>query len=433
MRLPLLLILTLSAVARAQSQPASSLTLDDAITTARAHQPQIIQARAQVDAADARADESHATLMPQVTGNANFGLSARSSSAITGTTGGTTGTFNSGLNDSYSAAIGASWLLWDFQQARNRWHAAEANAAAQAADAQTTDLTVILDVRTAFFDALAAKALVKVSDETLANEQAHLSQTETFVKVGTQPPIALAQSKTNVANARVALITAQNGYDTARAQLNLQMGVVGPIDYDVVDTEIPSINGEDGAPESLVDAAFRARPELAAFLQSIRAEELTLAATEHNWLPSFSIATQVSDSGATTSGGSNVLAWTAGLSLSWPIWLGGAQQAQVREARANLVVIRSQEDALRQSVRLQVVQAQLAVRAAKAGLDASNEALANASEQLRLAEGRYQAGVGNIIELSDAQVAHTSAAAQQVKAQYTLALARAQLLQAIGQ
>jgi outer membrane protein len=432
------------AIALAQSEPASapasaptappggSLTLEQAIDTAHAHQPQIIEARAQTEAANAKADESHASLMPQISGNASFGVSARSSSTVTGGTG-TVGTFSSGLNDSYSASIGASWLIWDFQQTRNRWHAAEANAAAQLADEQSTDLTVLLDVRTAFFNALAAKALVKVAEETLANEQAHLSQTETFVKVGTYAPIALAQNRTNVANARVSLITAQNGYDTTRAQLNQQMGVETSIDYDVVDTAIPPIPGEDGAPEPLLDAAFKTRPELAAFVQSIRSQELSYDATRHNWLPSLSVSTQVSDSGSTTSSSGTALAWTAGVNLSWPIWLGGAQRAQVREAQANLVVIKAQEDALRQTVRLEVVQAQLAVRAAKAGLDASNEALANANEQLRLAEGRYQAGVGNIIELSDAQVAGTSAAAQQVKAQYTLALARAQLLQAIGE
>ena len=49
-----------------------------------------------------------------------------------------------------------------------------------------------------------------------------------------------------------------------------------------------------------------------------------------------------------------------------------------------------------------------------------------------LAEGRYQAGVGNIIELGDAQVAQTSAAAQAVQAEYNLATARAQLGRALG-
>jgi len=73
------------------------------------------------------------------------------------------------------------------------------------------------------------------------------------------------------------------------------------------------------------------------------------------------------------------------------------------------------------------------VRAAKASEEATHEAVVNAREQLRLAEGRYQAGVGNMIELGDAQVAMTTAAAQEVQAHFGLATSRAQLLLALGQ
>ena len=94
--------------------------------------------------------------------------------------------------------------------------------------------------------------------------------------------------------------------------------------------------------------------------------------------------------------------------------------------------IEAQRDLVRQRVRLGVEQARLAVRAAKAAVGAANEAEANAREQLRLAEGRYQAGVGSIIELGDAQIAATTAAAQKVQADYNVSTARAQLLNALG-
>jgi outer membrane protein len=83
-------------------------------------------------------------------------------------------------------------------------------------------------------------------------------------------------------------------------------------------------------------------------------------------------------------------------------------------------------------VRFEVENALLAVRRAKSEIDAAQEALVNAQEQLRLAEGRYQTGVGNIIELGDAQVPVTRAAAQKVQADFDLATARAQLLHALG-
>ena len=59
--------------------------------------------------------------------------------------------------------------------------------------------------------------------------------------------------------------------------------------------------------------------------------------------------------------------------------------------------------------------------------------VAQAQENLELAEGRYQAGVGSIVELTDAQAALTSARAQQVRAGYDLATARARLTRAVGE
>ena len=74
----------------------------------------------------------------------------------------------------------------------------------------------------------------------------------------------------------------------------------------------------------------------------------------------------------------------------------------------------------------------LAVRAAKASQSATSEALENARLQLKLAEQRYQVGVGSSIELTDAQVALTQAAAQAVQATDNLSTARAQLVRALG-
>ena len=83
-------------------------------------------------------------------------------------------------------------------------------------------------------------------------------------------------------------------------------------------------------------------------------------------------------------------------------------------------------------MRLEVEQARLAVRDAASAIDAAVEVVVNAREQLRLAEGRYETGVGNVIELGDAQIALTSARSQEVQARFRLATARAQLQNALG-
>ena len=63
----------------------------------------------------------------------------------------------------------------------------------------------------------------------------------------------------------------------------------------------------------------------------------------------------------------------------------------------------------------------------------SEQIVVQAQDNLDLAEGRYSAGVGNIIELTDAQVSLTSARASNVQALYTYKTALAELERAVGQ
>ncbi len=410
------------------------LTLAQAEDAARAHQPQLQAAAAATAAAGARVGEARSGLLPQVSGTggyqratANFVSRPGSLPRQLGTAGGSDSFGSFGF---YNLGITANYTLYDFGQVRGRYRSAEASLAAQKEDERTTGYQVLFTVRTAFFMARAARELVGVARDTLSNQQKHLDQTQGFVEVGTQAAIALAQAKTAVANAQVQLINAENGYETAKAQLNQAMGVEGPTDYDVADDSEPPVPGEEAGVDALFDEALKARPEIAAMADQVRAAELTVEAQKGAALPSLGVSTGATDAGAQVGG----LIWnlSAALQVSVPIFTGGLVRSQVAEGQANLAAARSQLAVERLAVRLEVDQARLGVRAAKAALQASGDALENAAEQLLLAEGRYETGVGSIIELGDAQVAKTTAAQQKVGAEYTLAQARAQLVKALG-
>ncbi|HET6923251.1 MAG TPA: TolC family protein [Anaeromyxobacteraceae bacterium] len=406
----------------AAAPPGGTVSLEDAIRTALANQPQVLQARAGAEAAAARADQARAPLLPQIGGS----LSYRRGTANTPESGPTSWAGQ----DLWTAGATASQLVWDFGQTTGRWDSARESAGAQRDGERHTALQVVLGVRTAFFTARASKDLVGVARETLANQEAHLRQIRGFVEVGTRPEIDLAQARTDRANAQVQLINAENAYQTARARLNQAMGTEGPADYDVADDTMPAVEGEDQPLEALLAEAIRARPDVASLEGQVRAQRATLGSATAGHFPSLGVAAGIGDSGPEPARA--VANWNATATLTWNFFQGGLTAAQVREARATLVGIEAQLAALRQQVRLDVDQAARAVRAAGAALSAAGEALLNARERLRLAEGRYQTGKGSIIELGDAQVALTAAGAQRVQADYALASARAQLLEALG-
>jgi outer membrane protein len=415
----LLAPLALSAALAAAPAASRVVHLEEAVRSAVENHPQLREARAGTEAASARADQARAGLLPRVGLTAGPSIRGEGSSAGGG----------SGPTSSLGADLSASQLLFDFGQTWGRWRAAQAGAEAQRASEGTTQQQLILGARTAFFGARTQRDLVRVARETLANQQRHLEQVQGFVEVGTRARIDLAQIRTDRANAAVQLINAENAYETAKVQLNQAMGVEADTDYDLGDETLGPVAGEDASTDELLKEALAARPEVAALEAQVRAQQLNVEALSGGYWPSFGVST-----GAGAGAGAGALGWnwSAQLTMNWQLFQGLATTAQVREARAALSSAEAQRDLLRQQVRLQVDQARLAVRGAKAALAAAGEALAAARERLELAEGRYQTGAGSILELGDAQVALTTAAAQEVRAEANVALARAQLIQALG-
>jgi outer membrane protein len=269
-----------------------------------------------------------------------------------------------------------------------------------------------------------------VADKTLANQEKHLAQIQAFVEVGTRPEIDLAQARTDVANARVALLRAQHGFATAKENLKLVMGVAEAHDYDVSDSVMPELPEELLPTTELVQRANQWRPELAALSRQLHAQSLRTRAAKGRLGPAINLNGSLSKAGIEL--GDLRTNTFVGLSASWNLLQSGTALATIREQSANQIALEADLIGLEQRVRVELEQARLTIEAAKAALTASDEALESARARLGLAEGRYEAGVGNAIELGDAQLALTGAAAQRVQMEYNLAIARAQLLAALG-
>jgi outer membrane protein len=124
--------------------------------------------------------------------------------------------------------------------------------------------------------------------------------------------------------------------------------------------------------------------------------------------------------------------WNLLGTLTWPFLAGGADMARVDVQSGALASAQASRDLLLLQVRTDVEQAVTGVNEARARRDVSRKLVTQARENLELAEGRYQAGIGTIIDVTVSQTSYTSAQAQEVRAAFDLASAWAQLQFAIG-
>ena len=120
------------------------------------------------------------------------------------------------------------------------------------------------------------------------------------------------------------------------------------------------------------------------------------------------------------------------MSFNIPIFDGFRTTNRVEETLHTYYVIKAQEEQQRQQVALDVEQSYLKLVELEQRIKANEAAAKAAKENLDLANGRYQVGVGNIIEVTDAEALYTSAQTTYVRALYDYKIADAQFQRAIG-
>jgi outer membrane protein len=434
---PILVFLAVTAAAATPNDSPSSsnrtLSLAEAERIALAQHPSVSLARAQTRAAEAAADQAFAPLLPQITATASYQRATGNFVQRPGVLPTNVAAARAPDFDMFSLwnfGLTATELIWDFGKTTGNYRSARAGAESKKESEQTTALDVLQATRSTYFQAWAQRALVSVANENLVNMDRHLEQVNGFVTAGSRPEIDLAQTRADRANAALQLANARAGYETAKAQLARAIGLDREVDFEVENHALPAEEGEDLPVERLLRTAVTARPELRALERQAESQRLAVRAAQGAYGPSLGANANATEAGTDLSR----LTWNVGVgaTLTWQIFQGGLTMATVRAAEANEAATRAQLAQVKQQVRLELTQASLNLQAAKVSVATAKEAELNARERLRLAEGRYQAGAGSIIELQDAQVAETSAAAQVVQAEFSLSLARASLRRAMG-
>lgn len=421
------------------------LTLPDAERRAQAQSPVLRGAAFVVDAAEARVSQARSALLPQIllsttyrygTGNRSLRIGTRPlPPAPNGSRAGSSGA----LYDYLTGSLTVSQLLYDFGQSTDAWQAGRISAQSAALDSKAARLSVLLDVRLAFFAALARRELEAVAREDLANRELHLTQVAALIEARARPPVDLYQAKADVGISELHLIAAQNDYALAKADLEAAMG--GPIDaadFDVAAADLPAVPGETDQTKSILPRATGGRPEIVSADLQIRAGELQLSSVRGSYLPSFHLVISGTDGGPVYypyGFDSGNLRWnySIGLALTWSLFEGGRSVGRVREAEALVGEARARKQQVAVAVRQQAQRALCTVVAANKAVTVAATTLENASARLRLANERYRAGAGAAIEVSDAALGYATAAASRAQARYELAAARAQLLHALGQ
>jgi outer membrane protein TolC len=406
------------------------LTLEEAVNIGMENAPKIVARIGDYVAAQQRVNQALSPLLPQLTGSGSYGR-ARSISSVTGA---------SFSGDFGSASVTASQLLWDFGRTWAAKDVAKSSAEAlkEVLEAQKLDISQL--VKTQYYTLLLSKRLVEVNLAALDRAEVNLRSAQGFFQVGTQPKSFVTRAEVDVANARVNVIRAQNAVSLARVALNTAMGIAVN-----APTEVKDILAYQQFPmdrNALVAEAIRNRPEFRQVKAQAEAADASVRQTFRDFFPNLFGSgtygvTGVTGSPAFNSRSTNGFVdsgneWSVGLSLSWSIFDGGNRVARYKEAKANLEAAQARVRDTELQVWQGVEQSYLNLGEAEERIGAARKAVESAEENYQLARGRFDAGVANIIELTDAQLALTQAQSTEAQALSDYRIAIANLERALG-
>lgn len=410
--------------------PAGALSADDAVAITLQHQAAVTAAVGGVQAARGRTQQANAGLLP------SLGLSMTYSQAdtISGTGSVTSGSSNGTTGTTTSSSVGflgaatIRQLVYDFQHTRDIARQARALEMVARGNLTKVEADLVLSVKQAFYALAQANRLVAVNQTNVQSANAHLDLAKARLNSGMGLPSDVVRAETAVSEALLSLNLARNTASLARVTIDNTMGIDVRTPFDPSDSGEPPVPGDDV--NALMSAALQNRPEMVQANASLKAATAALRAARTTDAPS--VAGTLGVGARDTNFFPNNDSLTVGGTVTWNIDDAGFTTGRVREARGNLVTAQASVTTTQQNVLADVAQAYLNLRSAEQRVDTAKAEVANAEESVRLAEGRYKAGIGTFLDVTDAQAALLLAQTNLINAQAAVDIARATMAHAVG-
>lgn len=331
-----------------------------------------------------------------------------------------------------SLGLNLSWLVSDFggrdanlENSRQLLLAAQANR-----DAGIQ--SVMLAVVQAWSQWQAARAAVEAA---LISEKASAESYKAArrrYEVGSATPADSLQAKTAWSQAALARIKAEGELRIARGSL---MNALGRDADDALEpaavTPPDADQGFEVRLQQLMTQAKASRPDLLAAQAQVKAADAAVTAAKAAGRPSISLTAGVSDSHSSLADSNH--SGSLGLNVSIPLFSGFATTYRIRAAQELRAQKEAQQERTARQISLEVWKAYHTLQTAGEALRASSDLLTSAAQAQKVAKGRFDAGVGGILDLLNADGNLASARQQDIQARFNWLSARYSLAQALGQ
>ena len=367
---------------------------------------------------------------PQITATADYNRGKRTSEYTSD------GISYDSKTEKYGVAIQASWLLFDFGSRKHLLKESQNLLAMSFAQDDYILQAVMLQTIEAYYEVI-----------KLELQQDNLKQLEAFAKknydiasarynAGAGIRSDQLQMHANWVKAKSDLIKLKGDLKVAKGNLSAAMGNMAYQEYNIRTDSIENVQLMDLKPiQTLLKDASKYNPQLKQSEYAINAAKHKVKALERSRYPTVSFVSNYDKStqeGGGIYGTSNEQLVMGGVRLTLPIFDGFNRKNQVNEARHTLQQRYADKEKVEQELTKEVWKNYNLLEASIDNTNALKVLSKSAQESYSVAQGRYQSGVGNIVELINAQNLLTEANMKYSTALTEYLVIRFQLLSNVG-
>jgi len=406
-------------------------TLNEAILTALQQNPTILIARQEIERTKGLFIQLRAAALPQIIATAQFQdldphllhVNPGNQNAVPGQPGQAFNVISA--ERTYSLEIAANQVIFSGGRVPGQISSASFQRDSSYYSFRNTIDLIVATVRQQFYLVLLDRALIGVQEESVRLLQSQLQDQQNRFEAGTVPRFNVLQAQVALSNQIPQLITAQNNYRISQLQLAKTLGLdfdprrgdqapleaVGELVY--VPREMPITKAIAVAKEN--------RPFLKQQKATVLSNNSQVGVARSGYFPQINATagTDFRSSPLTDNIRAARSGYIFGAMGTWAIWDWGATYGQVKQARAILEESKATLDDDVRQVELEVQQAFSNLLQGKQLIQSQEKNVEQATEALRLATARLDAGAGTQLEVLDARVQLTTAQSTRLQALYT--------------
>jgi outer membrane protein TolC len=409
------------------------LTLDKSISIALENNRDIQLSRQDVLKSDAQIDEAYANIWPTIDVNTNYNRNIKSPVLFIPPNtpfnpSNQTETFSLGAKNSFDMTASLSQTIFSLK----------VNTAIRIANdysqyynfsEKSTENNVILQVKKAFYGVLLSNELVKVAQKNYEVSKANYDNISDKYKQGVSSEYDELRAKVQLSNAEPMLIQAKNNLELAKnslknllsIKLNQKIETKGKFELDTLG---------DVQEDSSATAIVNNNPMITSLNYQISVLDKNISLEKAAYFPTLSGFANYEWQTQDNTFNFNNYNWAntimVGLKLAIPIFDGFARGARVQQAEIDMEKAKLTKLKTEDGLKIQLVQAELNMKEAKQRVDAQKESVQEAEKALKIAESRYDNGIGTQLEILDTQSALVQTQVSYSQAIYDYLVAKAE-------